>query len=64
MSASLLRKCEGYSHEKATEEEHKDKVSGSPSEGPLLQHPTVPVPVRLQSRTEQTTHFRHYPLHA
>lgn len=53
MRSSLLRKHEGYSHEKATEEEHKDKVSGSPSEGALLQHPTVPVPVRLKLRTEK-----------
>ena len=34
----------GYGHQKSTEEEHEDKVSGASPERALLQHTTVPVP--------------------
>lgn len=33
----------GYSHQKATKEEHEDKVSRSSPEGAFLQHPAVSV---------------------
>lgn len=35
---------QGYSHQKATEEEHEDKVSGAAPERALLEHTTVSVP--------------------
>lgn len=34
---------EGYSHQKATKEEHEDKVSRASPEGALLQHPAVSI---------------------
>lgn len=44
----------GYGHEKASKEEHEDKISCSASERTLLQHTTIPVSATLKLKTSWT----------
>jgi len=42
-SIVMMLMLEGYSHQSATEQKHKHKISRSPAEWSFLQHPTVSI---------------------
>lgn len=47
----ILHSDKGYRHEKATKEEHEDKIRCSASKRSLLQHTTIPVSAILELKT-------------